>query len=951
MTKKKNTFLVLLAVPLLLVGCSSNKNSSSQETKQSNTSSTSIVESPLIEGEGTKESPYLIANKAQLKNISSKIINGGNASYYKLTADINYDDEWSSIGNTILPFSGVFDGDGYTISGIKFTTFDKSNMFYGFFGYSSNAVIKNLNLTNVEINLDVQGAGSSFYLGGVVGYGVNVNISNVHVSYADFTVVSLQNSSSQIIAGGIIGFESIEEDQDNTMYYVAVENSSVDGNITLNMTDAADTISAAAGIVGYSSTGAAKGLFNINNSCYNGSIVSGTYAAGIVTRISYYSSIVDSYAHGSSITATDTDGSYAAGIVAVPYYETALIGVVSDYSSISAAESSSTLKSYAGAISAFTYENDFANNGTGLLGSAIYNCFTNDVNLSADVTLEGKKATIDASLFKDTLQYAPTVWDLSTSLPIHQSNPTLDKVTITLDDNYTAEKSAIEAEAGTWDASLATTLVNASLERDNYSFNGYYYDQENTVEYRFYAPINHDCTFYAGWTDISSVLGSYTYECEYYGNIVGTGQLKITNEYIYWISSDNTTMSYEYEVNGNYLIFGASTSVPEGAYTDCIFEINADGTLTGYDINDESAVYTFTKTNSEIIIPDYTTSSFLGTWYNDSITLTLFASGNAKASSKTSNYDIYGGFRFENNLLNVSVLGRINGSYTYDEINDIFISDTDILTRSASTIYETENHSVMIAVTENKTYLVINGSLSNETISGTIADGEEIIIAETKYTISGTTLSTEEEVEPTPTPDPVEDDIPAYCGTWTGKVGLNDYTVVINSDLTMTINGTSFTYTYDSGTFNIDSGIFTVTYDETNKTLTVIYDDGEYTFEGTLSTFLKEETISKNEETITLESLVGTYEGTWGATYGTTACTLTLETDGTGSLANSDGVVFTFSFSVDENGTITTTNVNSSSLCLEDLTLSYDSESGILSGTIYESDQMLDYTISVTKKA
>ena len=54
---------------------------------------------------------------------------------------------------------------------------------------------------------------------------------------------------------------------------------------------------------------------------------------------------------------------------------------------------------------------------------------------------------------------------------------------------------------------LKFEYVEKSLSRDNYSFSGYYYDEECSIAYRFYTPFNSDLTLYAGWTDLSSLIG------------------------------------------------------------------------------------------------------------------------------------------------------------------------------------------------------------------------------------------------------------------------------------------------------------------------------------------------------------------------------------------------------------------------------------------------------------
>ncbi len=459
MKKKRLTFLTILTASLLLVGCqnpsltnsdNSSNGSLSQTTSSNGISNQNPTEDETIKGEGTKENPYLISNKAQLNKFNGLASTSGSDAYYKLTQDIDYGgDEWNPVGKLKNPFSGTIDGDGHKISNIKISKFDKEQMFYGFLGYTEQALIKNLHIDAMQITMDIYGSETQFYYGGVVGYGVNTAFDNVHVSFEKYEIKSLQNNNSQTIAGGLIGFQSVEIINE-TVYYVSLNNSSVEGNIKLDMKDSADTISGAAGLVGYTTTGSFAGIYAINNSYFHGNIEAGTYAAGITSRIGYYTSVVDSFAYGDYIKATATDGSYAGGIVALASYETALVNCVSDYNNISAPNSdSTTYKSYAGGIAA-NISLDAYEEASNLRGTAIYNSYYDECSLSADMLTEGTKETINSSLFKDKLHYVSSVWDLSATYPKHVNNPSLDKAVVTFNKNYDNDSTndTLEINAG-----------------------------------------------------------------------------------------------------------------------------------------------------------------------------------------------------------------------------------------------------------------------------------------------------------------------------------------------------------------------------------------------------------------------------------------------------------------------------------------------------------------------
>ncbi|WP_297697914.1 hypothetical protein [uncultured Fibrobacter sp.] len=135
-------------------------------------------------GSGTKLSPYIILTAEQLAYLSFVV--GSNdkeykGKYYKLGADIILNDgkiidekgalvadstklhKWTPIGNSSVAFTGTFDGDGHTVSGMFINTTSSHN---GLFGNSSGT-IQNLTLNNAWIY-------GGKYTGGVIGYNVGV---------------------------------------------------------------------------------------------------------------------------------------------------------------------------------------------------------------------------------------------------------------------------------------------------------------------------------------------------------------------------------------------------------------------------------------------------------------------------------------------------------------------------------------------------------------------------------------------------------------------------------------------------------------------------------------------------------------------------------------------------------------------------------------------------------
>ena len=165
------------------------------------------VASGFASGTGTESDPYLIKTAEQLAYLA-KTVNDGTTyegKYFKLGNDIALNDTanwenwgttapkntWTAIGgysdSSDYPFSGTFDGDGHTVSGIYVYTEADAQ---GLFGYAYNAAIKNLGVEKSYIKGGV-------CVGGVAG---QIEYSDVSNCYNTGTV------SGYNFVGGVVGF-------------------------------------------------------------------------------------------------------------------------------------------------------------------------------------------------------------------------------------------------------------------------------------------------------------------------------------------------------------------------------------------------------------------------------------------------------------------------------------------------------------------------------------------------------------------------------------------------------------------------------------------------------------------------------------------------------------------------------------------------------------------------
>ena len=171
-------------------------------------------------GDGSEETPYLIANETQLRNFAAsmneKIDYTGK--FVALSDDIDVSSAaWTPIGGSDYAFNGSFDGRGHAISGITLgsqespLTLDKDNIYIGLFGVlGSSAYVKNVSVQNAAIYTHYA---LNAFLGGIAGY---TDGSRVNGDYrgavidgcsVNGTFVHTGDRGNQFV-GGLVGRQS-----------------------------------------------------------------------------------------------------------------------------------------------------------------------------------------------------------------------------------------------------------------------------------------------------------------------------------------------------------------------------------------------------------------------------------------------------------------------------------------------------------------------------------------------------------------------------------------------------------------------------------------------------------------------------------------------------------------------------------------------------------------------
>lgn len=215
-------------------------------------------------GTGTDSNPFLIEDEADLEVLSSNVKNSVSdysGKYFKVSKDITITaDTWVPIGKNTAKFSGTFDGDGKTISGIN----TDLTRYSGLFGYNQGT-IKNVNVSGT--------ANGKYYVALLTGYNAGT-LENVS---ANGTVTGTS------YVAGITGYNA-----------GTIKNASAEGTVEAKN-------GYVSGIVGYNKSA------KIEN-CYNNATITGSGGIGGIAGTSVSSStITNCYNCGSINTGENVD--------------------------------------------------------------------------------------------------------------------------------------------------------------------------------------------------------------------------------------------------------------------------------------------------------------------------------------------------------------------------------------------------------------------------------------------------------------------------------------------------------------------------------------------------------------------------------------------------------------------------------------------------------------------
>ncbi|MGA2173203.1 MAG: GLUG motif-containing protein, partial [Sedimentisphaerales bacterium] len=278
------------------------------------------VQAKYSGGTGGPDDPYLISTAEDMNQIGRNYTDWDKC--FKLTADINLSaytgTQFSRIGpDDKHAFSGVFDGNGRTISGFTYTT--ENSSYIGVFGNISTAGrVENVSLVDVNVT-------GYHYVGGLVGHN-DGTISNCN---------STGSVSGYQYVGGLVGYNGGTISNCSSTGSVGTSNSYEVGGLVGHNDGTISNCNSTGSVSGYQYVGGLVGdnYGNTISNCYSTGAVTGgsdsDYLGGLVGYVNY-SYVTDCYAAG------EVAGDYDAG---------GLVGV-NDNSTITRCYSSGSVSAY-----------------------------------------------------------------------------------------------------------------------------------------------------------------------------------------------------------------------------------------------------------------------------------------------------------------------------------------------------------------------------------------------------------------------------------------------------------------------------------------------------------------------------------------------------------------------------------------------------------------------------
>ncbi|MBQ8784216.1 MAG: hypothetical protein IJZ57_10660 [Clostridia bacterium] len=345
-----------------------------------------------LEGSGTQADPYRISDGDDLDAVRDYV---GEGVYFVLTNDITFADSdfvfggsfynkgagFAPLGTDEAPFTGVFDGAGYSISGLYVNDEEAS-----LFGTISGAEIKNVNINISATGASLAaGVATKAYNSKISGVTVSGNICVTAENGSVAGVVAYANNSE--IANATVNSLTISTPEvisDNGVVYAAgVVARAVESTISAAKVESDVTVKSAGyagGVVGY---GADVSVINADTKA----CVSGEFAGAIFANINSVATVSNAVAGG------EVNGTTAAGVAGVANGTLNASDVV-----VSAVISGET----AGVVAGIADEEIYSNENIDVkLENIIYSSYQNSADMFGEASLNSYQLANCAEAFVD----------------------------------------------------------------------------------------------------------------------------------------------------------------------------------------------------------------------------------------------------------------------------------------------------------------------------------------------------------------------------------------------------------------------------------------------------------------------------------------------------------------------------------------------------------------------
>lgn len=376
-----------------------------------------------------------IRNSTDLLNINSNL-----SGKYILMSDIdmtgiNFTPIGTTNANNANSFNGTLEGNNYAIKNLSI---EAENTYIGLFAKANGAVIQNLKMENIDINVDVTSSISSRYIGSIVGYFTKTGTADDEFNYGKIRNVSVDGK--------------IENNGNITNVYIG-------------------------GIAGYSEVSMSRCINKAR--IMNLAISQTVYIGGIVGQANGNKSIVRLSQHEADIISGNSNTAYIGGIAGKTTY-----AIIHSYSK--GARNILTNSAYIGGIAGenygkinYTYAIDqidvtgtatiggIAGRNTGTIGYSYYNSNEDRGNIN-----EGEYKTLQEMKQMDTYQG----WNFDEDSGIWEIRDGVKSPELNKEENY------IEPEFWQWNTRETTS---------DQAYNGVHIELTDTIYFRGYGNISY----------------------------------------------------------------------------------------------------------------------------------------------------------------------------------------------------------------------------------------------------------------------------------------------------------------------------------------------------------------------------------------------------------------------------------------------------------------------------